>query len=415
MTSYDLFLNRFNRNEGYCRFGNQGCKVWSRPILLMESRNSLKKRTEMITHQPQQTCCVWATGKPLIEVEYAPARSDPDKASVQKIRCFLGCQPQRNTAPTNLCDTMQALTPQPQPQQQQQEEEEEAQAQGKKTAATQLQPQPKSQPLKSHFQSMSEHLETPNYPFTAVHTIVQSNQAIHRWASVWLVKVTFCRSSKMPSWTAFCRTPSAKLIFLLPASTKDINLCGIESTLSMRLEAKSKNSNTSPKPVQSKITPRSVFGTFPVRPQPAAPMLLKWRQSSNGAKNSDTEASMANPLTSKVVILGKGQSLRPPVKSILVLVPVNFKIWRYLNSEFTCKVPVTSVSLRSTSLIRGQLPRTSTSPAILVLKRRQKPSWARFNAPRFPVTLLFDRSRNEILASAKAAKFPLTKVFWRTR
>ena len=62
----------------------------------------------MITHQPQQTCCVWATGKTLIEIEYAPARSDADKASVQKIRYFLGRQPQRNTDPTNLCDTMRA-------------------------------------------------------------------------------------------------------------------------------------------------------------------------------------------------------------------------------------------------------------------------------------------------------------------
>ena len=62
----------------------------------------------MITHQAQQTCCVWATGKTLIEIEYAPAGSDPDKASVQKIRCFLGRQPQRNTDPTNLCDTMRA-------------------------------------------------------------------------------------------------------------------------------------------------------------------------------------------------------------------------------------------------------------------------------------------------------------------
>ena len=107
-TSYDLFGDRFNRNNGFRRFGNQGWKVWSRPVLLMESRNSFKIRTEMIMHQPQQTCCVWATGKTLIEIEYAPARSLPDKASVQKIRCFLGCQPQRNTARTNLCDTMRA-------------------------------------------------------------------------------------------------------------------------------------------------------------------------------------------------------------------------------------------------------------------------------------------------------------------
>ena len=109
-SSYDLFGDRFNRHESYCWFGNQGCKVWSRPVL-MESRNSLKNRAEMITHQAQQACCVWATGKTLIEIQYAPARSDPDKASVQKIRCFLGRQPQRNTVPTNLCDTMRALTP----------------------------------------------------------------------------------------------------------------------------------------------------------------------------------------------------------------------------------------------------------------------------------------------------------------
>ena len=354
----------------------------------------------MITHQAHHTCCVWATGKTLIEIEYAPAGSDPDKASVQKIRCFLGCQPQRNTAPTNLClcDTMRALTPPPQP-------------------------QPRSQPLKLHLKNMSEHLETPTYPFTAVHIILQSNQAIHQWASVWLVKVTFCTSSKMPSWTAFCRTPSAKLILVFSASTKVFNLFGIKSTLSMRLEAKSKNDNELLNPVRSKVNfllrPKAemVFGSSLERPQPAAPMLFKWWQFINGVKNSDTEASMANPLTSKVVILGKGHSSlsRPAMKSILLLVPVNFKISRNLSAESTRKAPVTSVSLRSTSWIQGQVPRTATSPAILVLERRHKPSLAPFNAPRFPVTLVFDRSREKILALAKAARCPVTKVFRRYR
>ena len=227
----------------------------------------------------------------------------------------------------------------------------------------------------------------------------------------------------MPSWTAFCRTPSAKLIFVFPASTKVFNLFGIESTLSMRLEAKSKNINALPKAVTSKGRSRpknkAVFGTSLVRPQPAAPMLFKWEQKSNGAKNWDTEASMANPLTSKVVILGKGhlEPKRPPTKSILVLVPVNFKMWRLLNTEFTCKAPVTSVSLRSTSWIRGQVSRTATSPAILVLERcTQFSGWEPFNAPRFPVTLVFDRSRNwMILASAKAARSPVTAVLRRKR
>ena len=265
---------------------------------------------------------------------------------------------------------------------------------------------------------MSEHLETPNYPFTAVHIILQSNQAIHRRASVWLVKVTFCTSNKMPSWTAFCRTPSAKLIFVLPASTKVFNLFGIDFTLPMRLEAKSKNTNTLPKGVTSKgySLPwnTAVFGSFPVRPQSAAPMLFKWRQLSNGAKNSDTEASMANPLTSKVVILGKGH-LCPATKSILVLVPVNFKISSFSSTESTRKIPVTSVSLRSTSKIWGQLARTATSPAIVVLERCTQRSSVPFNAPRFPVTLLFDRSRKKILASAKAARFPVTAVLRRMR
>ena len=226
----------------------------------------------------------------------------------------------------------------------------------------------------------------------------------------------------MPSWTAACRTPSAKLIFVLPASTKDFNLFGIKSTLSMRLEAKSKNTNTLPNGVISKgaSLPQykaslKVFGTSPVRPQPAAPMLFKYWQSNNEAKNSDSETSTADPLTSKVVMWGKGHWIlsRPPMMSILVLVPVNFKTRRLLST--TCKVPVTSVWLRSTSWISGQVPRAATSPAIVVLERCTVSSLVPFNAPRFPVTLLFDRSRTQIVTSAKATKFPLTKVFRRKR
>ena len=146
-------------------------------------------------------------------------------------------------------------------------------------------------------------------------------------------------------------------------------------------------------------------------------MLFKWGQLTNGAKNSETEASMANPLTSKVVIAVKGHLLptRPAMKSILVLVPVNFKTWRFLNIEFTWKVPVTSVSLRSTShIFEDQVPKTATSPAILVLERRTQRSLATSNASRFPLTLLFDRSR-DLIPSGKAARSPVTKVFRRKR
>ena len=161
-----------------------------------------------------------------------------------------------------------------------------------------------------------------------------------------------------------------------------------------------------------------VFGTFPVRAQDSAPMLFKWKHQRNGVKNSDTEASMANPLTSKVVILGRGHSSlsRPAMKSILVLVRVNFKVSRPLNIEFTRKVPVTPVSLRSTSWIQGQVPRTATSPAILVLERCTQRSSVPFNAPRFPVTAVLRRSRRNILVQlAKTAKSPEILVSVKSR
>ena len=182
------------------------------------------------------------------------------------------------------------------------------------------------------------------------------------WQGSCWSKLTFCRSRNTPSFIAFSRTPSEKVMSEFPLRINDLHLGGTASTCVNLFNAKSKATKEGAVALPSR---------WPVRPELTAWRLPREVQCWKDLRSSETSLLMGHLVRSRLVNFGI-QLCFSPVSSCgglkLTLLPAKLKSCSSWQHPFQVPSgwPATPVPERSTNWISFQLNMVEMSPETLV-------------------------------------------------